>query len=203
VAQDSALPEFWDTRYRGGVTPWDAGGAPPALADWIARQPERGRVLVPGCGSGYEVVALHKAGYGVSAIDFSRAAVEAAQAVLGGPGSPHSPLSGLVREADFFRLEDPPFDALYERAFLCALPRRTWEAWAAQCARMVRPGGLMFGFFFFDDNAKGPPFGLAEGALAGLLQASFDCEEDRAIPPGQSLPVFAGRERWQVWRRRR
>jgi hypothetical protein len=23
---DSSLPEFWDTRYRGGVMPWDAAG---------------------------------------------------------------------------------------------------------------------------------------------------------------------------------
>lgn len=196
MAQDSTLPGFWDTRYRDGVTPWDAGGVPPELAEWAARQGRRGRVLVPGCGSGYEALELHELGYQVSAIDFSPAAVQAAQAVLG-------PLSGLVREADFFGLEDAPFDALYERAFLCALPRRTWEAWAAQCARMVRPDGLMFGFFFFDDNAKGPPFGLPEGALAGLLQGSFEREEDRAIPSDQSLAVFAGRERWQVWRRRR
>jgi len=198
LTRNPAEPAFWDERFGAGFTPWDEARTPPALTRFLSVHGAAlgRRVLVPGCGSGYEARALHELGYQVSAIDFSRAAVEAAQAVLG-------PLSGLVREADFFGPGDPPFDALYERAFLCALPRRTWEAWAAQCARMVRPDGLMFGFFFFDDNAKGPPFGLPEGALAGLLQGSFEREEDRAIPPDQSLAVFAGRERWQVWRRRR
>jgi SAM-dependent methyltransferase len=39
--------------------------------------------MIPGCVSGYEVQAFHAAGYDVTAIDFSPAAVEHAKRVLG------------------------------------------------------------------------------------------------------------------------
>ena len=55
MAQDSSRPEFWDTRFRGGVTPWDAGGVPAQLSVWVGRKHSPLKILVPGCGSGYEV----------------------------------------------------------------------------------------------------------------------------------------------------
>jgi len=194
MAQDSSKPDFWDTRFRQNVTPWDAGGVPAALERFIARHAGRGRVLVPGCGTGYEVRQLVQAGFDVTAIDFSAAALEAAQRELG-------PLAHRVRLADFFDFEGdaPPFDAIYERAFLCALPRRVWSDWARRTAQLLRPGGLLFGLFFFDDNAKGPPFGIAAEQLEALLAADFERIEDE--PVEDSIPAFASRERWQVWRR--
>lgn len=197
MAQDSSRPDFWDLRYRERVTPWDPGGAPAMLAEWLAAQPDQGRVLVPGCGSAHEVLLFAARGYDVVAIDFSDAALEAARGVLGAR-------AGLARKADFFGFEgdDPAFDLLYERAFLCALPRRIWVDWAVRAARLVRPGGRLAGFFYFDDNAKGPPFGIARAALVALLAPAFDLVEDRAVPAGQSIPVFQDKERWMVWLRR-
>lgn len=195
MAQDSAKPEFWDTRYRGNVMPWDAHGVPKALEEWLVRREPAGRVLVPGCGTGYEVRLFAQAGCDVLAIDFSEAAVEAARAELG-------ELAPRVRQADFFTVEGGPFDIVYERAFLCALPRRMWADWARRMGELVVPGGLLAGFFYFNDNAKGPPFGIAPDALDALLSGAFERVEDVAVPPAQSLPVFEGRERWQVWRRR-
>jgi SAM-dependent methyltransferase len=195
VAQDSARPDFWDARYRGNVTPWDAHGVPAALAEWLGRRESGARVLIPGCGTGYEARHFARSGYQVLAIDFSEAAVEAAQAELG-------ELALLVRRADFFTVEGGPFDIVYERAFLCALPRRMWEDWARRVAELVALGGLVAGFFYFNDNAKGPPFGISPEALDGLLAGAFERVEDVAVPPAQSLSVFEGWERWQVWRRR-
>jgi len=68
---------------RSAETPWDFGGVPSALKSFLERSSVRGRVLVPGCGSGYEVQAFHAAGYDVSPIDFSPAAVDQAKRVLG------------------------------------------------------------------------------------------------------------------------
>jgi len=195
MAQDSSKPDFWDTRFRQNVIPWDAGRVPAALERFVARHTERGRVLVPGCGTGYEVRLLAQAGFNVTAIDFSDAAVEAARRELG-------PLAHLVRFADFFGFEGdvPPFDAIYERAFLCALPRRVWSDWERRTAQLLRPGGLLFGVFFFDSNPKGPPFGIGAADLDTMLSGDFERVEDE--PVEDSLPVFAGKERWQVWRRR-
>jgi SAM-dependent methyltransferase len=152
-------------------------------------------VLVPGCGAGYEVRAFAERGYDVLAIDFSDAAIGAARRELG-------PLGGRVRNADFFAFETMPFDVVYERAFLCALPRPMWTRWAGRVAELVRPGGELAGFFYFDDNERGPPFGIAPQALQALLEEHFALESETAVPPGESIPVFKSKERWQVWRRR-
>ena len=190
MASDSSTPEFWDTRFRGGVTPWDAGGAPAHLREWISGK-KPCRVLVPGAGTVYEVRLFAELGHDVLAIDFSDAAIEAAQRI------------GLqVKKADFFSLDEALFDLVYERAFLCALPRTCWPDWGRRMAELVRPGGELAGFFYMDDNQRGPPFGISQERLAALREEAFELKENQAVPPEQSIPVFKGREIWQVWKRR-
>jgi len=195
LAQDSSRAEFWDTRYRGGVTPWDAAGVPARLAAWLVAEPKPLRVLIPGCGTGYEVRAFHERGHDVLAIDFSDAALEAARRELGS-------LGGLLQKADFFNFDAEPFDLLYERALLCALPRARWQDWARRMADLLKPGGRLAGFYYIDDNERGPPFGIGLRELDLLLSEDFSIEQDTPIPPAQSLAVFQGKERWQVWRRK-
>jgi SAM-dependent methyltransferase len=195
MAQDSSRPEFWDTRFRDGVTPWDAGRAPRKLEIWLRDKKSPQKVLIPGCGTGYEVRLFAEHGHDVLAIDFSDAAIEAAQRELGS-------LSGLVKKADFFGLQDGPFDLVYERAFLCALPRAVWPRWASRVAELVRPGGELAGFFYIDDNPRGPPFGVSRERLNELRGKAFEVTENQALRAEQSLPVFQGKEIWQVWKRR-
>jgi SAM-dependent methyltransferase len=192
MAQDSSQPGFWDTRYRGGVTPWDAAGVPARLYRLLESLP-RSRVLIPGCGTGYEVKAFVERGHDVLAVEFSDAAIEAARRQLGG-------LSDRVKKADFFAFDAAPFDLLYERAFLCALPRRIWPRWAARVGELLRPGGELAGFFYLDDNERGPPFGISKVQLAQLL-GSFELQEEQAIPESESIAVFKGKEVWQAWKR--
>jgi SAM-dependent methyltransferase len=194
MAQDSSKPDYWDTRYRGGVTPWDGAGVPPRLMKWL-QTASPGRVLIPGCGTGYEVRAFYEHQFEVVAIEFSDAAIEAAQRELG-------PLGNLVKKADFFSFSTAPFDLVYERAFLCALPRALWPQWARRVAELVGPGGALAGFFYLDDNERGPPFGISSSALRAFLDPMFELEEELAIAPEQSIPVFKGKEVWQVWKRR-
>jgi len=192
--EDAAQPEFWEKRFRENVTPWDAGRVPEALGQFLKTEPRGQRVLIPGCGSGYEVRAFAEAGFETLAIDFAPAAVERAQRTLG-------PLAHLVRLLDFFEFDfAQPFDLIYERAFLCALPRRVWPAYAPRGAELLRPGGRLAGFFFFDEGERGPPFGLKGGELEALLGERLDRVTDAAV--SDSIPIFAGKERWQVWARR-
>ena len=195
MASDSGEPDFWDSRYRQGVTPWDAGRVPARLVEWLASRPPGQRVLVPGCGSGYEVKLFAERGDDVIGIDFSDAALDAARRTLG-------TCAHRVRRADFFGFRAPPFDLVYERTFMCALPPRERRRWAEHMAELVRGDGLLAGFFFLADKERGPPFGIAAQELHRLLDAAFALLEDEAVPPAQSVPVLAGHERWQVWQRR-
>ncbi|MBI2211235.1 MAG: methyltransferase domain-containing protein [Deltaproteobacteria bacterium] len=191
---DPSAPEFWDVRFREGRVPWDAGGVPHELAEYLAGASGGGRALIPGCGAAYEVAAFHEAGYEVIAIDFSPAAVAAAARALG-------PLQGTVRLGDFFQYDFGMvrFDIIYERAFLCSLPRRFRPDYCARVFDLLRPGGLLIGFFFYDPGESGPPFGLGQGELHDLLKERFLLAADEEAR--SSVSVFAGRERWQVWRR--
>jgi hypothetical protein len=190
---DPAGPAFWDVRYREGFTPWEMRGIPASLSRFLAAERRSLRVLVPGCGSAQEVSAFADAGHEVVAIDFSEVAVASARAALG-------ERAHLVKQADFFEADlGEPFDLVYDRAFLCALPRSWWQRYAARVVHVLRADGRLAGFFFFDTSDRGPPFGLREGELETLLSPRLRRIEDCAVE--DSIAVFAGRERWQVWRR--
>ncbi|HET7776142.1 MAG TPA: methyltransferase domain-containing protein [Azospira sp.] len=194
--QRPELPDFWDKRFAEGVTPWDQGSAPAELEALAAPAGSSAppSILVPGCGHAREAAWLDAQGWAVTALDFSPAAIEAARQTLGAWG-------GELRCADFFDFPvDRPYDVVYERAFLCALPRKLWPGYGPRLAQLLRPGGCLAGFFFFGDEPKGPPFAIGEAEQAALLAPWFERIAD--APARQSIPVFAGRERWQVWRRR-
>lgn len=192
--QRPELPDFWDHRFRNATIPWDAGGVPQQLRDFARTVPAGARVLVPGCGSAYEAGYLAQSGMTVLALDFSAAAIDAARLTLGD-------WSGELRHDDFFAFTAPAaFDGVYERAFLCALPRKRWQDYGPRMAELVRPGGWLAGYFLFGDTPKGPPFEIAPDTLDALLAPWFVRIAD--APVSDSLAVFAGRERWQVWQRR-
>jgi SAM-dependent methyltransferase len=191
---DPATPDFWNVRFDANFTPWDQRGVPQCLRDYLVTSHHPQRVLIPGCGTAHEVKHFLARNWAPTAIDFSPAAVAQARAQLG-------ELSLHVREADFFGGAILPgdFDVIYERAFLCALPRRLWTDWAKRVAELIPQNGRLIGFFFADDNPKGPPFGLQRGELEKLLSPAFKLLEEKTPP--DSIPVFAGKESWQVWER--
>ncbi|HEY5894631.1 MAG TPA: methyltransferase [Chthoniobacterales bacterium] len=190
---DPSQPRFWDERYAARQTPWDFGGVPRALREFLSRG-KPGKVLIPGCGCGHEVRAFAQAGWDVDALDFSAEAVRLARGWLGEHGR-------FVRNVDFFS-ENPNarFDLIYERTFLCALPRNLWPAWAERVAHCLSQGGRLAGFFFVGEEPNPPPTPLAPGELEALLAGQFTLIEKTTV--SDSLPLFIGRETWQVWRKR-
>lgn len=191
--RDPTGQAFWNERFGRNFTPWDKGGVPAALRDFVTQSARSASVLIPGCGNAYEVAYLSEAGWDVTAIDFSATAVAAARAQLG-------QWAERVLEADFFTfMPHQAPDIIYERAFLCALPPRMRAAIVAHWAALLPTGGLLAGFFYFDDTPKGPPFGIAPDALNALLIPYFERIDDQ--PVTDSIPAFEGKERWQVWRR--
>ena len=67
----------WEQRWREGRTAWDAGGPSPTL-ELLVREGSlpNGRALVPGCGSGYDILALASPHRLVLGLDVAPTAVE-------------------------------------------------------------------------------------------------------------------------------
>lgn len=194
MKQDCADPDFWDVRYANSVTPWDSADIPEAFRQFAKERGAGCHVLVPGCGSAHEVKQLLDLGVRVDAIDFSAEAVTRAKESLG----PHA---GCVQQADFFLLpERQDYDWVYERAFFCALPLSSREAYARKMAALLRPGGVLAGFFFLADKPKGPPFGATLDELQQRFSPWFDLLAISKVE--ETLPVFAGGEYWLTWQRR-
>jgi SAM-dependent methyltransferase len=212
ATRDPRSPAFWDERFARGFMPWDRGGVPQDLADFAERSAKPLVTLIPGCGTAYELAYLARRGWEATAIDFSPEAVASARAALAAlptddasaaqrAGIAPRPLSERVQEADFFIYQpEQALELIYERAFLCALPRAMWPQVVMRWAALLQQGASLAGFFFYDDSPKGPPFGTSQRELEALLTPHFERIEDK--PVSDSVPVFQGKERWQHWRRR-
>jgi SAM-dependent methyltransferase len=192
-SSDSNRPEFWTVRYAAGKTPWDFGGVPSTLKSFLQRSSNPGKILIPGCGSGYELQAFHAAGYDVSAIDFSPAAVDQARRVLG-------PLAERVILGDFFTHDfgQRRFDLIYERTFLCSMTPSRWPDYVNRMADLLLPGGKLIGVFLYGQlSSSGPPFPLTEPEAEQLFNKRFKLTQGEAMT--DSLPLFRDMEKWQEW----
>lgn len=169
---------------------------PARLAAFIRTLESESDVLIPGCGADYRpIAAFHRAGHRVTAIDFSAIAVERTKKKL-------PDLNPQIILGDFFRhdFRSARFDLIYERTFLCSLPPRLWKDYAARAAELLRPHGLLAGFFFYGQESDPPPYPLTENKAARVFRDRFDLINTE--PVTDSLSIFAGQEKWQEWQLR-
>jgi len=165
--------EFWDQRFAEGHTPWDRGASSPQLAAWLrSGEMKPCRILVPGCGSGHEVVELAMAGFEVTGLDYSDGAIARSHRNLQDSG-----VDATLMQADALAwTPDRPFDAVYEQTCLCALYPDHWLRYADQLHRWVAPGGRLYALFvqFLREGAaegfvQGPPYHCDINAMRALL----------------------------------
>jgi len=145
----------WEARYQAGTTGWDRGSSSLNLSYWLDKDLLKPcRILVPGCGNGYEVVTLAKLGFDVVAIDIAPSAIKNLQTMLDDAN-----LQAELILADFFTwTPDERFDAIFEQTSLCALPQCQWEQYEAQLYKWLKPQGELFAAFMQTDREGGPPF---------------------------------------------
>ncbi|GJN29614.1 hypothetical protein PR202_gb17856 [Eleusine coracana subsp. coracana] len=85
------LSDAWQKSWEAGLTPWDLGKPTPIIEHLVASGTlPKGRALVPGCGMGYDVVALASPERFVVGLDISDAAVKKAKQISDQEGPPYS-----------------------------------------------------------------------------------------------------------------
>lgn len=184
---------FWQERFDTGTTPWDRGVPSPQLMAWLGIEISIGqRVLVPGCGSGWEVAELARFGAVVTGIDYTPAAIERTRALLRESG-----LSGEVVEADVLRWAPPqPVDVVYEQTCLCALHPDHWTSYAKRVHAWLRPGGRLLAMFMqrlrpgaAEGYVEGPPYHCDIHAMRALFPSTL---WDWPKPPYPATPHSIG-----------
>ncbi len=145
----------WESRYQAGTTGWDRGTTSANLNYWLDNNLLNPcRILIPGCGNGYEVMTLAKLGFDVVAIDIAPTAIENLRAMLD-----KESLNAELVLGDFFEWNPKEkFDVIFEQTSLCALPPELWERYETQLYKWLKPQGKILAAFMQTGREGGPPY---------------------------------------------
>ncbi|KAK4513945.1 uncharacterized protein ATC70_005952 [Mucor velutinosus] len=194
----------WESKWQTGNTQWDAGKPSPALIDLVENEetkkliPEHGQGLVPGCGSGYDVVFLASKDRHMTGMDFSQTCVD--KLVKDHPDASAHNYDFIC--ADFYKFKAPEegYVLAYDYTFLCAMEPYMRPAWAQKYAEIIQKDGILITLMYpLDNHEGGPPFALNEQVYSELLSAHFDLV---FIKDAVGHPSRIGKEKIAIWKRK-
>ncbi|KAJ3148792.1 hypothetical protein HDU86_007347 [Geranomyces michiganensis] len=201
-------PTSWKKLWETATTPWDQSNAPPATIELLASgkiPAGNGRVLVPGCGRGYDAFAAAQYLPGVKEViglDAVKLATEEAKKLQIERNISQEIVKFEI--GDFFNLNPAtPFDVVIDHTFLCAIPLSLRQPWAQAMADVIPPGGTLITYMYpLGDFTDGPPHALSLEVYSELLCANFDQVELIDVPKKfhSNRPTWA--EKIGVWRRK-
>lgn len=195
----------WQERWSSGRTGWDQGGAHPALRLLISHAkregglPEAASFYSAGAGRAHSEAVLAQVGYQVRAVDLSREAIDWAR-------NAYSSVGGLeLRVGDFFDIPDDEresFDAVYDRAMLCAVGPDVRPSYVKSMRDRLKPGGLFCGILFRKVKGESfPPYPVDEAEAMRLFAADFQLCFASAVPAAPQPAAIL--EEWIcIWRKR-
>ena len=158
---------------------------------------------MPGCGAGWDAMALARHGLVVTGLDLAPTAAARFREVREAAG-----LSGErveIRVGDFFAFApEQPFDVVWDYTFLCAIEPEQREAWAAKMHSLVAPSGelntLIFPTAHITGERHGPPFQLVPEEVRALVLAhGFEMISLEPLPEPLSHPGRGGLEWLGRW----
>ncbi|TPX58178.1 thiopurine S-methyltransferase [Powellomyces hirtus] len=174
-------PVSWSTHWETSNTPWDHARAPPATVALLQSgqiPAGNGRVLVPGCGRGYDAFAAAEHLKGVTEVvgmDTAEVATEEARKVQQTVPSDSANLV-TFQTGDFFTYKPPqPYDVVIDHTFLCAMPPVIRDDWARKMAEVLAVGGRLVTYMYpLASHEGGPPYALSLDLYDQLLLKYFD-----------------------------
>ena len=190
--------EYWEARYQTKDMPWDKGAPSPGLVDFLAAHPHlpRGTVCVPGCGTGQDVRAWARAGFGATGLDIAPSAIRISREETRAEN-----LTAEFQRTNFLRASPRhSFDWLFEHTLFCAIQPGERDDYAHAVLRWLKPGGHYLAVNYLIPDTDGPPFGTTRDELWQRFSPSFNLLEEW-VP--RSYPNRTGLELMLWWRRKR
>lgn len=166
------MKDEWLARWESGQTGWHEAGGNTALRKFWPRLGKGSRVLVPLCGKSPDLLWLAKQGLEVTGVELSEIAVrdffiEAGVSFEIIPRDNLLVFHGLEHAVtivcgDYFQFSDEPFDALYDRAALVALPPEFRPGYVAHTKTLLRSNAMQLLITLEYDQSKsnGPPYSV-------------------------------------------
>ncbi len=160
--------DYWNNRYEAKETGWDLKTISPPLKAYIDQLTDKNmRILIPGCGSGYEAEYLLKQGFqDVTVIDFAPLAVEKMKCSM----SDHQTIKIVC--ADFFT-HSSEYDLILEQTFFCALDPSLRTKYVQKMSELLSENGKLVGLLFGVEFKKNPPFGGNREEYLDLFSNKF------------------------------
>jgi SAM-dependent methyltransferase len=152
---------FWNEKYNNNQTGWDTKNAHPVFTELLDNSDflKLGKILIVGCGKGYDAVIAAQKGYEVTAIDFSTLAINFAKQL-----SVESKVNINFLNEDIFTLGDDfieSFDFVYEYTTYCAINPERRNEFAKKISSLIKINGRLITILFpIDEREGGPPFSI-------------------------------------------
>ena len=166
------MAEGWLDRWATGRTGWHEEDGNAALKSYWPVNTDAKRVLVPLCGKSHDLVWLARRGHEVVGVELAEEAIHeffadndlAYRAESGEHLDRYSaddlPIS--IYCGDYFRFDAAPFDALYDRGALVAMPETLRPAYVEHTRKLLRPDAirLLITLEYDQGVVQGPPFSV-------------------------------------------
>jgi thiopurine S-methyltransferase len=172
------VSEDWKSRWVEGRTGWHEADGNSALREYWPTPGNGERVLVPLCGKSPDLLWLAQQGHEVTGVELSEIAVRAF--------FEESRLDFEITEADgflvlkcsgpritlvcgdYFDFSGEPFDALYDRAALVALPQHIRPDYVRHTKSLLKPDAtqLLITLEYDQSRADGPPYSVLADEVA-------------------------------------
>jgi len=164
--------EEWLARWQNGQTGFHEAGGNAALRKFWPGLAAGSRVLVPLCGKSADMMWLEQKGCDVTGVELSEIAVRAffAAADISFDIETSGELTRFrarqrrlsIYCGDYFRFSAAPFDAVYDRAALVALPPELRPAYARHTQSLLKAGALqlLITLEYDQSKANGPPYSV-------------------------------------------
>lgn len=191
--------EFWEQLYQTNTTPWELNVPAPPFRTFLSSPYvlPSGKMVIPGCGSGNEVLLFAQNGFEVTGVDFAQSAVQITAAKLSAEGLLGT--QAYLLQRDFFDIHeyDKYFDYVLEHTCFCAIHpsrRRTYEMTVKD---MLKPGGKFIALWWLLDHGKGgPPYSVTKSEIFDLFSNDFNI--DLAFTPADSIGDRKGKELFTI-----
>lgn len=160
---------FWAARYETDQTGWNIGKVSTPIKAYLDQLENKElKILIPGCGFGYEAIYAHQLGFKhVFVLDFVAEPLKTLKM-----NCPDFPEAHML-QADFFKHEGT-YDLILEQTLFCAINPEDREKYAQKAHQLLQPKGKLVGVLFNRSFESGPPFGGSAAEYEALFGKYFE-----------------------------